>query len=54
MRNEGDDNFYVDRHLFYRNLWGTSRRRANVYKPEDTKCNLTPRTTQMWGKSTLW
>jgi len=35
VRNEDDDNFYVDRYLFYPNLWWTSRRRANLYNLED-------------------
>jgi hypothetical protein len=49
-RKEGDDNFYVDEHFFHRDLWEKSRRRANIHKPEDTKCNLIPRTTAMWEK----
>jgi hypothetical protein len=35
VRNEDDNNFYVVWYLFYRNLWGTSRRRANLYKLVD-------------------
>jgi hypothetical protein len=50
VRNEGGDNFYVDGHFFHRNLWETPRRRSNIYKVEDTKCNLIPRTTPMWEK----